>query len=70
MNHATDPAPDRLENLRQSRPLLKIDCFSDPVPCYKVLDKPETPFWYAVFQTELHAREAWELWRNSTRERS
>lgn len=62
MNHATDVS-NRIQELRALRPKLLVYESEDyPMLVFKILDKPNTPFWWAVFLSELDAREAWEIW--------
>ena len=62
MEHASDTL-GRLAELRKKRPLLLV-AQSDEVEgaSFRILDKPNTPFWWAWFGSELEAREAFETW--------
>ena len=62
MRHATEDHARILE-LRALRPQLVVyECDEYEEAKFKILDKIGTPFWFARFDSELFAREAWELW--------
>lgn len=64
MRHALD-THDRILELRALRPqLIVYECDEYEEAKFKILDKIDTPFWFARFDSELFAREAWEIWWN------